>query len=418
MRDTTPTATPRIRLGFLDGIRGLAALYVLVFHATKVKVERDDLSVSLPMEIFRTIFGYGHFAVAVFIVLSGFSLMLPIARSGVLELDRGFRDYVRRRSRRIMPPYYAALVLSIASLVGAQLFLGQQANDEALSGGSIISHLFLVHNLSSDWVFRINGPMWSVATEWQIYFLLPLVLLPLWRRFGAAVTVSLAWLAPLALHLALPWDQNFSWAAPWFIGSFAAGMWCAIVSHESAKTLTLRWGVLAVAALALLVAMLAIPEEQMSLIYLDFVVTIMTVGLILYSVHQVVSAARGSTLRDIEREPARSSRLTEFLGSPPLLALGAFSYSLYLLQHPLLRFSEAILDRTPLGYEAILWFHVIVIVPIIMVLSRIFAEFFEMPFTGGSPVVDALGKAVRERVPAMAGRSAGRASGGTGSDST
>ncbi|MEL6985837.1 MAG: acyltransferase family protein [Actinomycetota bacterium] len=322
----------------------------------------------------------------------------------------------RRRSRRILPAYYAALALSIASIVGARIVFGEAGNDAALSPGSVISHLLLVHTFTADWAFRINGPMWSVATEWHIYFLLPLVLLPLWRRFGAAATVTLAWAAPLALHLLVSDEWNFWWAAPWFVGSFAIGMLGAVLSHTGGPELRLPWGTIGLASLALLVALLAIPETSVPLIYLDFVVSVMSMGLIMLCVRQVITAASATSLLDIEREPQRASWLTGFLGSAPLLSLGAFSYSLYLLQHPLLRFTEAILDRTSLGFEAVLWVQLIIGVPIIMVVSRIFAEFFEMPFTSGSPIVDRLGQ--RFPLPTARGRamSLSGASGGTPPD--
>lgn len=59
------------------------------------------------------LFQYGHSAVATFIVLSGFSLMLPIARSSEETLKGGMLGYLKRRSLRILPPYYVALGLSL-----------------------------------------------------------------------------------------------------------------------------------------------------------------------------------------------------------------------------------------------------------------------------------------------------------------
>src|SRR6202000_2767237 len=57
-------------------------------------------------------FSYGRFAVLVFIVLSGFSLALSPARNG-WRLD-GTPAYARRRARRILPAYWAALAFSLA----------------------------------------------------------------------------------------------------------------------------------------------------------------------------------------------------------------------------------------------------------------------------------------------------------------
>src|SRR5215218_948233 len=70
----------------------------------------------------------------------------------------------------------------------------------------------------------INMAHWSVATEWQIYFLFPLLLLPLWRRFGSACAVAAAAVVGLLPHFLLPESRNLDWACPWFLGLFAMGM--------------------------------------------------------------------------------------------------------------------------------------------------------------------------------------------------
>src|SRR5690349_19576401 len=55
---------------------------------------------------------YGHMAVAVFIVVSGFSVALAPMRNGG-SLSGGLRRFLRRRAWRILPAYWAALILSV-----------------------------------------------------------------------------------------------------------------------------------------------------------------------------------------------------------------------------------------------------------------------------------------------------------------
>ena len=55
----------------------------------------------------------------------------------------------------------------------------------AFEPGVVLSHLLLVHNLDERWIFKVDPPLWSVATEWQIYWLFP-GLLAVWRRHGSA----------------------------------------------------------------------------------------------------------------------------------------------------------------------------------------------------------------------------------------
>lgn len=400
---STPSAT-RLRLHFLDGIRGLAAFYVLIFHSLTIAVPQDSQSLSTPMQTLRSAFGYGHFAVATFIVLSGFSLTLPMARASSLELRDGFANYIRRRARRVFPPYYAALALSIAAILASSIVPGADtsAREDALSAGSVVSHLFLVHNLNFDWAFRINGPMWSVATEFQIYFLFPLILLPLWRRVGPALTVAICWAGACAIQFGLPAEQNFSWAAPWFVGSFALGMWAAFIgfgessagpsddqlAHASpSDTRQVPWGWLALALLALLVGILALGGGDLPLLTLDAIVSVMSLCWILACVSRFRTDSSASN-----DQPQRSNRptLNGVLGSRPMVLLGSFSYSLYVLQHPFLRLTEALLGRMSWSFETILWTQLIVGTPAIMAASYLFAQFFELPFTTGSPLLDSL----------------------------
>src|SRR5690348_12487775 len=102
-------AATRPRLAGLDGVRGLAALFVVVNHVflrafPGYPVDRAP--------VWAAWFIYGRFAVVVFIVLSGFSLALSPARDG-WRLD-GVSRFARRRARRILPAYWAALAFSLA----------------------------------------------------------------------------------------------------------------------------------------------------------------------------------------------------------------------------------------------------------------------------------------------------------------
>src|ERR687883_1606131 len=99
---------PRQRLAGLDGLRGMAALFVVVHHVflrafPGYPVDRAPF--------WAAGFIYGRFAVVVFIVLSGFSLALAPARHG-WRLD-GVSRFAVRRAGRILPPYFAALVFSL-----------------------------------------------------------------------------------------------------------------------------------------------------------------------------------------------------------------------------------------------------------------------------------------------------------------
>src|SRR5690348_4264344 len=90
---------PRVRLDFLDGLRGVAAFYVTVHHTVQLYMtDKAD-----PPSRWFGLYPYlimGEYAVVMFIVLSGFCLMLPVARTEDGQLRGAFSGYMRRRMKR------------------------------------------------------------------------------------------------------------------------------------------------------------------------------------------------------------------------------------------------------------------------------------------------------------------------------
>src|SRR4051812_16368916 len=103
-------AAPRVRLAYLDGLRALAASYVVGFHAV---LGFGGGELTGLWRGLRRAFAFGHEAVAVFIVLSGYCLMLPVIRNQQSPSTVALGAFVRRRAFRILPPYFAALAYSL-----------------------------------------------------------------------------------------------------------------------------------------------------------------------------------------------------------------------------------------------------------------------------------------------------------------
>lgn len=177
------TSPPRQHLGYLDGIRALAALYVVLHHSFWETNETLHASHWVSKGIY--LFAYGHNAVDVFIVLSGFCLALPVVR-GDGHITSGTITFFWKRARRILPPYFAAFAFSLLLIYTA---IGHKTGTHwdvslPITREAIFTHLFLVQDLFSQSTYKVNLAFWSISVEWHIYFLFPLLIL-LRRRWGS-----------------------------------------------------------------------------------------------------------------------------------------------------------------------------------------------------------------------------------------
>lgn len=319
------------KLEYLDGLRGFAALYVVLFHALPGFRHGPEGPL---VKVLLRVFSFGHEAVAVFIVLSGYCLTLSATRGGKSPFGVEFLSFLRRRARRILPPYFAALcgslvLIALVPAIGEGKLSGTiwQDSHPAFSTASLVTHFLLIHNWFPETIHTINGPLWSVATEWQIYLLLPTIFAPVQRRFGTLSMIAVsAVLGYGALALWPGWSRTI---VSWYTVLFTVGSAGALlhVGPPSAATLRIQklpWNLIAT-SLTVAVALSGLIAASIWFRYQP--ITDLLVGLCTATV--LVAAAEGNLSGGLPR-PLKA------LESRFALGLGRISYSLYLSHLPIL----------------------------------------------------------------------------------
>ena len=383
--ETKPTVvngqTPRPRFEFLDGLRGLAALEVVLAHA-KMVMTWNNVGTKLPgaWQVATMWMDWAHYAVGIFIVLSGFCLMLPVVRRADGELPDGIIVYIKRRACRILPPYYAALAISLLLIVMFPVLQHPTGRSSdfalpALQTDVVVSHLFLIHNLNPVWSSKINMPMWSIGTEWQIYFLFPLVLLPIWRRFNIVTSAAFA----VALGIGCYFLGIGTGSGPqWYLGLFAMGMLGAVVCFprtplEHRLQTNFAWGRISAILFSVIVPLLIVKPgwcDRHNWIVDPVIGFATTCG--------IISCARYKQAGN----KATCPLLLCVLENHHLVFLGLFSFSLYLIHYPILVIGYAMLYSRSYTPALNLLSMLFLVVPISIGISHCFHRVFERPAMG------------------------------------
>ena len=358
---------------YLEGLRGIAALYVVLFHV-RILLEPNYVPFGPTADAlpFRGQFLlYGHYAVGIFIVISGFVLTLPIAVRGMLV--GGWRAFLKRRARRLLPGYYAALTLALPLYVFRTHVEGKTLS-LATVAGQYIAHLLLIHDLNVHTIWGINAPLWSVALEVQIYVLFVAMLVPVVYRFGLLAAVTSAFvlgyiptIVGAALHIT---PYPFSSACFWFLGLFALGSAAAFIAYDrkdrfAALRNHVPWKVVSIVAFVAFVwLVLPLYEDPHDLSYR--VDPILGIG---------VAAGFIAVAKDLSA--GRRSIVATVLGWRPFVILGSFSYSLYLIHDPIILLAMHYLNHMPAPARLVL---ATCLVVSIILLAYAFARIFEYPF--------------------------------------
>jgi peptidoglycan/LPS O-acetylase OafA/YrhL len=365
------------RLDVIDGMRGVACMYVVLYHVFLLwPVAQHEVDGRMSVLRFLTSFAaYGHIGVDIFLAISGFCLFLPICRAaaadGALVSVPPFLRFLVRRARRILPAYIAVVVLFSALPWWSTWAVFVQDMPAPVDVGT---HLLMIHNLLPQTILRIDGPLWSLALEAQIYLIFPLAIV-LFRVFGATrfivgvLTASVVyrfvmwdWFAARTMSLESQFVVMNSVPGRFF--EFALGMLAAYLLTRSLRSHQRAWlkvSVLVILTVGPLVAYLAdkaFGERS----------PIPTLGWGLVAFGLIVAATHGWI------------PLLHALRWRPVVLVGAASYSIYLLHEPLLRLTGGFVATLGTAPVVALVLFVLTVGPIILLLSFGWFLVFERPF--------------------------------------
>ncbi len=306
----------------IDGLRALAVLPVIFFHAG-----------------FRQ-FGGGFTGVDVFFVISGYlitSIILAETMAGSFSLLR----FYERRARRILPALYLVMGTSV---VAAWVFLAP------FSGRDFYQSLAATALFSSNILFVIEAenyfaliseykPLlhtWSLALEEQFYVVFPIFLVLAWR-LGRRRAMALSAVLALVSLSAAQWG-SMAWPAATFYLLPTRG-WELLIGALIALYLAGRDAVEVSPAVRRFGSLLGLLMIAYGVVAFDKATP--------YPSLYALAPTLGTALIILFATP--QTEVGKLLGSKLLVGVGLVSYSAYLWHQPLFAFARHISMSEPGG---------------------------------------------------------------------
>ena len=298
----------------IDGLRALAVLPVILFHAG-----------------FK-FFSGGFVGVDVFFVISGYLITKIILSE--LEQDKfSIINFYERRARRILPALF--LVMLVCIPFAWFLLLPSEMKDFSQSFVAVSVFASNIFFWSKSGYFDTVGEFkpllhtWSLAVEEQYYVLFPLFLMLSWKlgKRWILVTLGLVFIASLSLA---QWGAYTEPSAAFFLlptrcwelllGAFTA----FYLSQANRKNFSVSLSELG-GWLGLLLIFYAVFAFDKATPYPGFYALVPTLGTVLV----ILFATQRTTVG-------------KFVGNKALVGIGLISYSAYLWHQPLFAFARQI----------------------------------------------------------------------------
>jgi len=306
------------RYELLDGMRGIAAIVVLLLHALANAGYRDAIP-------------NGHLAVDFFFCLSGFVVCHAYERKLLAGL--GLVDFVKLRVIRLYPMILIGLAIGFAVFV---VRIPLQHHRDWISGGllsllvngALLPSPFLTMGYDAAW--PLNGPHWSITFEMLANIVYAAALYRL--RFAALSLMALICGAAL-IFVIFKYGLDVGWRWHELHLGVVRVMFPFLSGVMLYRTLTI-WRVkrlsnpyLVALPIALLLAFFFVP----SAIVPSNVVAVLFVLAVSPAIVAFVAALPA---------PALGSRFSQWCGF-----LGVISYPVYAIHHPLMRLVQVLLDK-------------------------------------------------------------------------
>ena len=270
----TPAPFPEY-FRWIDGLRGVAALAVVVFHYQHFYLPKAADHASVPAvsefpwaSIFSPFFHHGEGAVQLFWVISGF-----VFAHVYFQRATTLGGFVVARIARLYPLHFATLMIAAALQVISLAWVGHWQ----IYDNNDLRHFGLHLVMSSNWTIfsrglTFNGPIWSVSLELVAYaiFFLALPLLRAWGLLAATALAAAMWMLGVADFLEIPGISKGAFVCA---GYFFVGNSTYLILRRTGAQRGLAW---ALALAAGLVASFGLWQGIHHLTLLGFSTTVVT----------------------------------------------------------------------------------------------------------------------------------------------
>lgn len=313
---------------------------------------------------------FGHIGVNLFLVISGFCLYWPFVKSNSRK-EPTLWEFAKKRCRRILPPYYATLLI-FGALPIAQAWHHLSSVNWAFALNWFWLHAVMAHNLRPAYILSLNGSLWSLGLEFQLYILFP-ALVEAYRRFSARGVLlsvfagSTIYRFVVAHGNFLP-DDGFGYVLAYSVFGrcfeFALGMFAAkriAQWHRSGKS---PFGNIDYLFPALIVPLAVFDGRHGHFQTLTDAMWGLLFTMLL------VMASRPETY------------MHSWLSNRWLVSCGIFSYSVYLIHLPLVIGLGAFAMHHHFSNAIMILFELVFVVPLMIGLGYVFHLLFEKPFMG------------------------------------
>ena len=325
--------------GEIDGLRAIAVIVVIVYHAEFLLAG-------------RTILPGGFVGVDIFFVISGYLITRILLR----ELDAtgriDFRRFYERRARRILP---ALLVVIVSSFPFAWLYLLPADFKDYL--WSLLASLGFVSNLyfaGADADYGAETALlepflhtWSLGVEEQFYLIMPVALILLWkhvanRRLAAVATAAaFSFLIAIVMERTAP-QLNFYNPLSRFWEMLAGSMLAVVELGRRGSSRPLAGGASWLSVMAPVLGLLMIgfavaAYSDSATAHPSWPTLLPVVGTVL-----IIACSHG-------RDP-----VGRILSLPVMRGVGLISYSAYLWHYPIFAFGR-IRDADPSLVDKSVW---------------------------------------------------------------
>lgn len=334
-----------MRIAHLDGLRGIAIIWVMLFHSYSRWPEYLDF-VSTTQEI--AILKYGYLGVQLFFMISGFVIFMTLDKS------ENYTNFIKKRWLRLFP---AMLIATILIYSTASFFSERPGGIPSLintvPGLTFISPE-LIRFFSGNYIGGLEGAFWSLYVEVIFYILIGLVYFFIGRKY----CIPALFISFLMFYLSFALNKfGFSWPYD-LIGAlgFAHYPWF-IVGCVIYELLNKRGNILinSIAIISVLLALARVVFTNGA----DITLILFYSGVLIVFVYSFYS-----------------QKIQKILSNKILLTIGFVSYPLYLIHENMLVATLVKLEKFSIPTSLMLFMPIVISVFLIAITYAI-AKYLE-----------------------------------------